>query len=122
MTSRSGLLLLFSEAGVFSHDENCGERYCSGLGHWYQAECSSLFALISQRDFEGLKNHSLFQYEKNLQTRINSAFTGPFTPCGRWDLNPHDIAATRSLVLLVCQFRHFRMLPGMNFPNNKKLL
>ena len=30
--------------------------------------------------------------------------------CGRWDLNPHDIAATRSLVLLVCQFRHFRSL------------
>lgn len=29
--------------------------------------------------------------------------------CGRWDLNPHDIAATRSLVLLVCQFRHFRI-------------
>ena len=28
--------------------------------------------------------------------------------CGRWDLNPHGIATTRSLVLLVCQFRHFR--------------
>ena len=28
--------------------------------------------------------------------------------CGRRDLNPHDIAITRSLVLLVCQFRHFR--------------
>ena len=28
--------------------------------------------------------------------------------CGRWDLNPHDLTATRSLVLLVCQFRHFR--------------
>lgn len=28
--------------------------------------------------------------------------------CGRWDLNPHDIAATRTLILLVCQFRHFR--------------
>ena len=24
-------------------------------------------------------------------------------------MNPHDIAATRSLVLLVCQFRHFRI-------------
>ena len=32
-----------------------------------------------------------------------------FLSCGRWDLNPHDIAATRSLVLLVCQFRHFRL-------------
>ena len=31
------------------------------------------------------------------------------TECGRWDLNPHDIAITRSLVLLVCQFRHFRI-------------
>ena len=29
--------------------------------------------------------------------------------CGRWDLNPHGLAATRSLVLLVCQFRHFRL-------------
>ena len=29
--------------------------------------------------------------------------------CGRWDLNPHAVASTRSLVLLVCQFRHFRM-------------
>ncbi len=24
-------------------------------------------------------------------------------------MNPHDIAVTRSLVLLVCQFRHFRI-------------
>ena len=29
--------------------------------------------------------------------------------CGRWDLNPHAVASTRSLVLLVCQFRHFRI-------------
>ena len=29
--------------------------------------------------------------------------------CGRWDLNPHGLAVTRSLVLLVCQFRHFRI-------------
>ena len=28
--------------------------------------------------------------------------------CGGWDLNPHVIAYTRSLVLLVCQFRHLR--------------
>ena len=28
--------------------------------------------------------------------------------CGRWDLNPHGVPTTRSLVLLVCQFRHFR--------------
>ena len=33
----------------------------------------------------------------------------PLFPCGRWDLNPHAVASTRSLVLLVCQFRHFRM-------------
>ena len=30
--------------------------------------------------------------------------------CGRWDLNPHGVPTTRSLVLLVCQFRHFRIL------------
>ena len=29
--------------------------------------------------------------------------------CGRWDLNPHENTPTRSLVLLVCQFRHFRL-------------
>ena len=29
--------------------------------------------------------------------------------CGRWDLNPHGVPTTRSLVLLVCQFRHFRV-------------
>ena len=30
--------------------------------------------------------------------------------CGRWDLNPHKAPMlTRSLVLLVCQFRHFRI-------------
>ena len=29
--------------------------------------------------------------------------------CGRWDLNPHGVSTTRSLVLLVCQFRHFRV-------------
>ena len=28
--------------------------------------------------------------------------------CGRWDLNSHGTNTTRSLVLLVCQFRHFR--------------
>ena len=41
--------------------------------------------------------------EKSLETQ------GFYTSCGRWDLNPHDIAITRSLVLLVCQFRHFRI-------------
>ena len=32
-----------------------------------------------------------------------------FVHCGRWDLNPHENTPTRSLVLLVCQFRHFRL-------------
>ena len=30
--------------------------------------------------------------------------------CGKWDLNPHDLAATRTLILLVYQFRHSRIL------------
>ena len=30
--------------------------------------------------------------------------------CGRWDLNPHEHTPTRSLVLPVCQFRHFCIL------------
>ena len=29
--------------------------------------------------------------------------------CGRWDLNPHVVTDTRSLVLPVCQFQHFRI-------------
>ena len=40
-------------------------------------------------------------------SKIKASHT--LTNCGRWDLNPHDIAITRSLVLLVCQFRHFRI-------------
>ena len=44
--------------------------------------------------------------KKNLD-KIKVSHT--FNQCGRWDLNPHGIAATRSLVLLVCQFRHFRI-------------
>ena len=34
--------------------------------------------------------------------------------CGRWDLNPHENTPTRSLVLLVCQFRHFRVPLSLN--------
>ena len=32
-----------------------------------------------------------------------------FNHCGRWDLNPHVVSDTRSLVLPVCQFQHFRI-------------
>ena len=39
--------------------------------------------------------------------------------CGGWDLNPHEIAPTRSLVLLVCQFRHLRI--WMSLFNNRRL-
>ncbi len=31
-----------------------------------------------------------------------------YLECGRRDLNPHDLAATRTLILLVYQFQHFR--------------
>ena len=40
--------------------------------------------------------------------RIAICYPSFSNSCGRWDLNPHDIAITRSLVLLVYQFRHFR--------------
>ncbi len=40
------------------------------------------------------------------------------TECGRWDLNPHDTNVTRSLVLLVCQFRHFRMTALFRCPKS----
>ena len=39
--------------------------------------------------------------------------------CGGWDLNPHAVASTRSLVLLVCQFRHLRM---RDFSENAKVI
>ena len=42
-----------------------------------------------------------------------------FLECGGWDLNPHEIAPTRSLVLLVCQFRHLRI--WMSLFNNRRL-
>lgn len=32
----------------------------------------------------------------------------PVHSCGRWDLNPHVLSDTRSLVLPVCQFQHSR--------------
>ena len=34
--------------------------------------------------------------------------------CGRWDLNPHVYTNTRSLVLPVCQFQHFRMCASIS--------
>ena len=34
--------------------------------------------------------------------------------CGRWDLNPHVYTNTRSLVLPVCQFQHFRMCTSIS--------
>ena len=40
--------------------------------------------------------------------RAGGETMNPGSRCGRWDLNPHDVTVTRSLVLLVCQFRHFR--------------
>ena len=57
-----------------------------------------------------LANARLFiKYNTKKEPSINEGFPYLFIKCGRWDLNPHDIAATRSLVLLVCQFRHFRI-------------
>ena len=44
-----------------------------------------------------------------IKKRKTESFPNKITQCGRWDLNPHGIATTRSLVLLVCQFRHFRI-------------
>ncbi len=40
------------------------------------------------------------------KTLVNFEFTR--VKCGRWDLNPHVVSDTRSLVLPVCQFQHFR--------------
>ena len=40
--------------------------------------------------------------------KTQDSFLSLFVSCGRWDLNPHDANITRSLVLPVCQFQHFR--------------
>ncbi len=40
-------------------------------------------------------------------SKIKASHT--FNHCGRWDLNPHEHTPTRSLVLPVCQFQHFRI-------------
>ena len=62
-----------------------------------------------------IKNCSLFDYMiytivisyiKNKET--SSTLVSLFLICGRWDLNPHANTSTRSLVLPVCQFQHFR--------------
>ena len=54
---------------------------------------------------------SVFKSKKDIKNR--EAFikktSQHFTHCGRWDLNPHDHTTTRSLVLPVCQFQHFRI-------------
>ena len=51
------------------------------------------------------------QVSFGLVKKKSSCFTQllSFWSCGRWDLNPHDVTATRTLILLVCQFRHFRI-------------
>ena len=65
--------------------------------------------------------HILFSYtifsfynitESNTYTKkviIPLMISSLFLPCGRWDLNPHEHTPTRSLVLPVCQFQHFRI-------------
>ncbi len=49
---------------------------------------------------------------------IRTIFHFPYD-CGRWDLNPHVYTDTRSLVLPVCQFQHFRICYSI-LSNNKK--
>ena len=39
--------------------------------------------------------------------------TSVFLSCGGWDLNPHVLPDTRSLVLPVCQFQHLRATNGI---------
>ena len=63
--------------------------------------------------------NNVTRYNKGVcsQNRINTTkkallqhcVEGLKTTCGRWDLNPHVVTDTRSLVLPVCQFQHFRI-------------
>ncbi len=43
------------------------------------------------------------------KSRSDHLIASAFLCCGRWDLNPHGITVTRTLILLVYQFRHFRI-------------
>ena len=51
---------------------------------------------------------------KKLKTLTSQGFQPYNSYCKRWDLNPHDIAATRSLVWPVCQFQHSCL--SINYP------
>ncbi len=46
--------------------------------------------------------------------KIKSLDFSKLLTCGRWDLNPHVVSDTRSLVLPVCQFQHFRIYHTCN--------
>ena len=67
---------------------------------------------------ESCTSQSLISAQKNRCTYQKPSKYNDFSIllCGRWDLNPHGTNATRSLVLLVCQFRHFRRPRCVCFP------
>ena len=63
----------------------------------------------SQWVFQRVKVVTQNWLQTKKQEALNYQASHFINECGRWDLNPHGIATTRSLVLLVCQFRHFRI-------------
>ena len=96
----------------------CHNPACS-QGLWHRAATSissslpifhstqkDLNPLISQ-GFRSLMQKSNPQAVSTTQTWITTIRFHALR-CGRWDLNPHENTPTRFLVLLVCQFRHFR--------------
>ena len=65
---------------------------------------------LSSRKYKEMKFLAIQKQKWGNLSKIKVSHT--FNQCGRWDLNPHDLMVTRSLVLLVCQFRHFRICIG----------
>ena len=68
----------------------------------------------SQWVFQRVKVVTQNWLQTKKQEALNYQASHFINECGRWDLNPHGIATTRSLVLLVCQFRHFRLTYATN--------
>ena len=68
-----------------------------------------IHTLIWQFQYHHLNHQALHIYRYFLYNAKRLKSFDLSLSCGRWDLNPHDVTTTRSLVLLVCQFRHFRV-------------
>ena len=80
-------LIFRAEDGTWTHTPIIGTR--------------SLVLLVCQ-----FRHFRIFNYRRSKITKLSVLPRGKKLRCRRWDLNPHDIAATGTWSLRVCQFRH----------------